>query len=275
MALSNPTQRKKLHAPVFWERQGGLLVHPNPAAKVRLVCFAYAGGHPGAYRTWPDWLPPAVELAAVTMPGHGTRYGEPLLRRMDAIADGAAAACRTGLDRPLIFFGHSMGAITAFETAQRLVSTHAACLLGLIVSGSPGPSLLPRCDPAHHLPDGAFTERVRSYGGFSEEVLNDAALLETVLPVLRADFEACETYVRGSAPPLPCPLLAMRGTEDGFVSSADLRAWEQETANASECVDHQGGHFAPWQEHQVCTPHIIRALHRWSVPRNQRPGDPM
>src|SRR5262245_63225231 len=95
-------------------------VSPRPAASVRLFCFPYAGGGASVFRGWADCLPGAVEVCPVQMPGRETRFREPAFTRLPPLVEALAASLRPHLDRPFAFFGHSLGALVAFELARRL-----------------------------------------------------------------------------------------------------------------------------------------------------------
>src|SRR5438552_7109196 len=93
---------------------------PRPHAAVRLFCFPYAGGGASAFRCWPDALPASIEVCPVQLPGRETRFREPPYTRLAPLAEALGHALRPFLDRPFAFFGHSMGALVAFELTRWL-----------------------------------------------------------------------------------------------------------------------------------------------------------
>jgi len=132
----------------------------------------------------------------------------------------------------------------------------------LIVSASPAPCRPLRTE-RHRLSSVDFLRELRRLGGCAPEVLSNAELIALVLPVLRADFQAIETYRADAGPPLSCPILVLRGLEDGEVTRADAEAWRAETTGSFEMHDLPGGHFflfahlrqvAAWIEHAVGGP---------------------
>src|SRR5690349_1621425 len=87
---------------------------PNPRARLRLFCFPYSGGAAWAYRDWQS-LPPDIDVCGIELPGRGKRLREAPLNKMSLAVELVAKEIISLLDRPYAFFGHSMGAIMAFE----------------------------------------------------------------------------------------------------------------------------------------------------------------
>src|SRR5262249_4980901 len=83
---------------------------PNPAAALRLFCFHYAGGSAQAFHSWPGRLPPNVEMGAIQLPGRGHRLGEAHIRGLLPLSRIVARELLPYLDKPFVFFGHSLGA---------------------------------------------------------------------------------------------------------------------------------------------------------------------
>jgi len=121
------------------------------------------------------------------------------------------------LDRPFALFGHSMGALLAYELARELERTGARAPLRLFVSGFRAPDLPARGDPLHVLPDDALAGRLNEFGGTPTKVMESNAMMELFLPPARADLAACETYEHAPGPPLFVEVLGWL-LEDELVS---------------------------------------------------------
>ncbi len=180
---------------------------PRPAARLRLFCFSYAGAGGAMYRTWLDALPPSIELCAVQLPGRENRFREPAFTSMQRLVETMVPALSPAFDLPYAFFGHSMGALVAFELARALHALpHVAPLTHLLVSGRKAPHLPEDDAPMRGLADDAFIAEIgRRYGGIPDEVLRERDLLDLLLPGLRADMTAIETHAHraGAAVALP------------------------------------------------------------------------
>lgn len=219
------------------------IVRPRPAARLRLLCVPWAGGGTSGYRDWPAHLPDDVEVAAVQLPGREARFAEPPVSSMEPLVDRLAAGVLDHLDRPFALFGHSMGALIAFELAVRLRSTGREPVR-LFVSGARAPHLPPRrVRDRHTLPDPEFVATVRELGGMPPEVLGSPDLLDLVLPALRGDFALVETYIPRAGPVLHCPVSAFGGVDDAEVDRDDLAAWSRHTTRPSRVHLLPGGHF--------------------------------
>ncbi|MFF8973061.1 thioesterase II family protein [Streptomyces sp. NPDC014995] len=202
--------------------------------RIRLVCFPQAGGGTLAYRPWMPELAPDVEVLPVVLPGRDSRYGEPPISDLAQLARAAAEGLRPVLfdqehDVPYAFFGHSLGAVLAYETARILSDKHHPPAL-LIVSGSAPPHRAATAvRPCHTLPDEEFLTEVVRLGGIADAALDEPELVRMMFPVLRADFTAAETYVHATAAPLDCPLVVYVGDTDAGVRRAQLTEWDRAT----------------------------------------------
>ncbi|WP_073755091.1 thioesterase II family protein [Streptomyces sp. CB03234] len=220
--------------------------HPAPAAGVRLFCFPHAGGAAGAYRALSAALPDGIEALAVQYPGRQDRFTEPCLDDIHALADACLPELRPYADEPFALFGHSMGALVAYEVARRLEAAGHTRPAALIVSGRQAPAL-PRQPGTALPPAGADDERlvaeVRGLGGDPDGVLDHPGVRALALPALRADFRAVSTYRRRPGPPLSCPLVVLTGDRDPWVPIDGARAWREETGGPFELHVLPGGHF--------------------------------
>jgi surfactin synthase thioesterase subunit len=211
----------------------------RPAAAARLYCFPHAGGAPGEYAFWGDELASA-EVHANQLPGRGGRLDEPPLTTLSAARDAVVAG--VGFAPPFVLFGHSLGAVLAFEVARVLEARGAgpACV---VVSAARAPHVASPLAPISQLGDAALIEHLA--GGPDSairDVLDDPELHELVLPALRADLALAETYRFAGGPPLGCPLVAFGGTGDD-VTPGELAAWERHTTAAFALQLFDGDHF--------------------------------
>lgn len=210
---------------------------------MRLFCWPYSGGSAQVFRTWPERLPAGVELWAVQLPGHPPRLGEEPLTSAAAIAGAAVPALTRLLDRPFAFFGHSLGAMLAYEVTRRLQAASHRLPALLIASGHAAPHRPRPEPPIRHLPDEQFLEAVRRYNGIPAWVLEHREMLELVLPILRADFVVYETYRHEDGPPLDCPVAVFGGLSDPWTPRPDLEAWAELTRAECGVQMFPGEHF--------------------------------
>jgi surfactin synthase thioesterase subunit len=211
---------------------------------LRLFCFSYAGAGGAVYRPFAIGLPDDVEVLAVQLPGRESRLREPPLRSMAALVDALATALAPQFERPFAFFGHSMGALVAFELARHLQARNSARPEHLLVSGRRAPHL-PETDPAiHHLPEEAFIAEInRRYGGIPAELLEHRDLLDLLLPALRADMAAIETHRFAPGAKLACPISCFGGTHDPYARREQLVPWGEHTSAKHQLRQFEGAHF--------------------------------
>ncbi len=218
-------------------------MRPNPSARLRLFCFPYAGNGATIFRAWPRSLPDFVEVCPVQFPGRENRLQEPPFTRLTMLAQAAAHGLAPHLDKPFAFFGHSMGALVAFEVARCLRRTERPRPVRLFVSGAVSPSLRLSSPRFYDLPEAELLDELRRLEGTPPEVLAHPELMRLALPIIRADFEVCQTYEYPVEPPLDCPITAFGGLEDAETPREHVAAWQRETNSACETLMLPGGHF--------------------------------
>ena len=214
----------------------------NPKASMRLFCFPFAGGGTLAYRDWSRHLPSQVELRPVKLPGREDRLNEACFQEALPLVRVLASGLASYLDRPFAFFGHSMGALLAFELARELRRQRQPEPFCLMASGRPAPQISISQVPLHKLSDAALIDVLRHYGGTPEIVFREKALMEVFLPMIRADLAINETYVFVPEKPLDYPIRAFGGESD-VVPRTTLDAWRQQTTGSFALHMFPGGHF--------------------------------
>ncbi|HZG07184.1 MAG TPA: alpha/beta fold hydrolase [Streptomyces sp.] len=220
-----------------------LAFRPVEDARVTLYCLPCAGGGPSMFRTWADRLPGWIELRAVRLPGRQGRHREPAFTDADEATRALLDGLGPELDRPYAFFGHSMGALLAFRMVRELERTGGPLPRLLAAASWPprgaAPSVMP--DPADG--DDAFAADLRRLGGIPGDLLDDPEMLRFTLPLLRADFSLCRSYVYRPAAPLGLPVLAVGGEDDAVTPPDTLATWEGETRDFLGLHLFPGGHF--------------------------------
>ena len=216
---------------------------PNPQARLRLFCFHYAGGGASAFRSWQSKMPPEIELCLVQLPGRETRIMDPLFTRLPPLIDALTASIRPYLNKPYAFFGHSMGTLVSFELIRQLRAQQLQLPLHFFASSHRAPQLADPDPPIHNLADKEFIAEINKLNGTPQRVLENDELMQMMLPIIRADFAVCETYVYRQEPPLTCPISAFGGLADPNISQNQLEAWHLQTSKTFKLTMFEGDHF--------------------------------
>ena len=219
------------------------LYKPKAQAYLRLFCFPYAGGGASIFRDWAASLPASVEVCPIQLPGRESRIQERPFHRVTALVSALSCALQPYLDKPFAFWGHSMGALIAFELARQLRRENKPGPLHLLVSGHRAPQLPDSVPPIHQLPEREFVRELRLLNGTPETVLQHAELMQLMMPILRADFALAETYTYTVEAPLDCSISVFGGLQDERVGNNDLKPWQEQTWQDFSLRLFPGDHF--------------------------------
>ncbi|ALG10940.1 thioesterase II family protein [Kibdelosporangium phytohabitans] len=208
-----------------------------------LVCLPFAGVGASFFHPWSVAASDRLRVVAPQLPGRERRIDEEPYRDVHAAVDGLLHDLLGQLPGGRVaLFGHSLGAVLAYELAHRLVNLPGVEVVRLFASGSTEPHT-PRPGRATGLDDDEFVDRVRQFAGFSDEALDDEEMRELILPTLRADVQMHESYVPSTELPLPAPVTALRGDSDELVSADQAAGWAKATSKDFTFTELPGGHM--------------------------------
>lgn len=242
-----------------------------PEPDIRLIAFPHAGGSASYFFPLATALrqaahPLRLDVMATQYPGRQDRRLEPCIQHLSTLADLVCRELLPFADRPLLLFGHSMGALVAFEVARRLERVHGIVPLTLFVSGRPAPSLSRR-EHLHQLPDSGIINELGLLNGTDSLLLADAELLGMILPAIRADYKAVETHLHQPGPRLRCGIHTVLGDADPRVTVDEARGWAEHTSGNFQLSVFKGGHFYLKEEQDALVTTIVDRLSEFSTER--------
>jgi malonyl CoA-acyl carrier protein transacylase len=213
------------------------------SAAARLFCFPHAGAGASVYQAWPSLFPPDIEICPIQLPGRETCLQETAFTRLQPLLVSLTEALTDYLDRPFAFFGHSFGALLAFELTRYLRRQGLPQPCHLFLSARRAPQLIDHDAPIHNLPEDRFIESLKRWRGIPPAVLEDADFQKLYLVPLRADFALLETYFYAKDKPVDCPIYGFGGQEDSTVNQRELEAWQEQTNQQISLKLFSGDHF--------------------------------
>lgn len=238
-------------------------LRPQQTPPLRLICFPFAGGSAASFASWGAQLPVHVELRALQLPGRSRRMNEPPCSSIAAFRDELLQAVEPLMDRPCVFFGHSNGALIAYDLIHRLSTDAHSHLKHFIVSAKPAPHIRSSV-LRQHMGDAALLAELQRFGGTPPELLQHEELMALMLPMLRADFALSENYGQHTGDldrvhkPLSCPGSLWWGEQDECVAVADVMAWQDYFEMPLQQQSFTGGHFYL----QASGPRVLQSLNQ-------------
>ncbi|MBB5113490.1 alpha/beta fold hydrolase [Micromonospora echinospora] len=225
----------------------------SPAGDAQVFVFPYAGGVAASFAQWQELAEPELSVHVALMPGRGARLHEPPVDDLTEVVDQLATAVTERASGPFLLFGHSLGALVAFEVARELRRRGAPAPLALLVGGAEAPQTRLVRRRVHDLDDTGLIDALRDFGATPAGLLADRELMELVLPGVRADFALSERYAYRPEPPLDLPVHVLLGDGDEHVDPDRAAGWARECVTAPRRHVFPGGHFFLTD----CEPEII------------------
>jgi surfactin synthase thioesterase subunit len=214
--------------------------------KVNLICLPFSGGSVYSYKSFERHMPPFLRLIPVELPGRGQRVREKLLKNMQLMIDDIFSRVEPFIKSPYAIYGHSMGSLMGYLLTKRILQEGKPAPMHLFFTGCKAPSAPDREKARYLLPSQQFLEEIKGMGGDMNSVLNDAVTAQFFEPILRADFEATETYSYVPAIPFDIPITIANGSEEK-ITREEAAAWQVETTKGIEVHILPGDHFFIFQ----------------------------
>ncbi|MGB2626204.1 MAG: alpha/beta fold hydrolase [Candidatus Acidiferrum sp.] len=213
---------------------------------MRLFCLPHAGGGASAFHSWHAAFAPLIQVCPILLPGRESRLSEPLYTNFDQLLEALSEELRPWLDVPFAVFGHSMGALLAFEWVRRLQREGPRLPSRVFLSGRRAPDASDEAGLLSPLSDAEFVDELaHRYQGLPDELLCEPELMAVMLPILRADISVVESYRFTEGEQLSCPTMVSAGIDDATVPFDQLVGWQRHVDSRFEVQIFPGGHFYP------------------------------
>ncbi|WP_169314302.1 thioesterase II family protein [Streptomyces piniterrae] len=228
----------------------------QPPAGPSVVCLPYAGGSASVFRPWARYTD-SLHVLAVQLPGREQRMAEPAASSLDELLAGLLPQLRRLAGGEYALYGHSMGALIAFEAARRVRALDLPAPSRLYVAGCPAPHI-PQTESVYDLPRDELLAWLADGNGLDPAALEYPELIDLMLHTVRADLAVVDTYRYRAGPPLDIPIRVFHGAADKQLPTADAYRWQEMTTGEFDVQIFHGGHFFV-QDHG---PDIVSAIER-------------
>ncbi|MFJ8312136.1 MULTISPECIES: thioesterase II family protein [unclassified Streptomyces] len=225
-----------MESPFIWRAR-------RPNSRHRLICFPHAGGGASAFADWVHALPADIEVVAIQLPGRQSRILEDPATEVEPLVQEVTEALRPLLTGSFSFFGHSCGALLAYEVAQLLYAEAGPRPEHLFMSAQPSPAAAALRPKIHSLSEEEFRAEVMRLGGFNEEVALDEDAMDELIPTVLADFALWEQHAMTIGPLIDSPITVMVGEADVRAPLDTIEGWGDHTSAGFDTQIYPGGHF--------------------------------
>ena len=240
-------------------------VHKVDDAKISLFLFPFAGGTAQSYRfLYQSGDVKGCNIYALEMPGRGVRMSEPFTMNVDEIRESCISAIKPHLTDKMIFLGHSMGAILAYELLRDVEAIYPEHRSSLLISAANSPRSLKIKNDIFKMTGEEFKEYVIQMGGMPEQIMANDALVEFFLPRIYSDFGLLQQYKPRSDAPLHAPISVIAPTDDDNLEKAYVLDWENYTTSSFSIHWCTGGHFYLYQNAEVLKNELNRIIQELS-----------
>ncbi len=219
--------------PVETKKGNGWIAYhkPKPNASTRLFCFHPWGASASMYQQWSDTLPPEIEVLPIQLPGRQRRLQEKPFTDFASLIEVLADFLSPYLDKPFAFFGHSMGALIAFELAYVLEQQYNLKPRQLFLSGVVPPSDNTLLEKIASLSEAERLNYLLEISEIPESITEDSSLFNELMNIFKADFQLLQSYRYVEKKPLGCPISSFSGVDDYTVSDRQLSLWSEYTTS--------------------------------------------
>lgn len=233
----------------------------NAEATVRLFCFHHAGGNANVFYNWSQFLPENIELAAIQLPGRMSLCGTKAYTDLDSIINYLHSHLLPYLmEKPFIFFGHSLGGLISFELARFLQAHHGPAPIKLISSACKSPRKPRGLKKISTFSESALIDELITYDYTPRELLENKELMQIALPIIRSDFAVNEGYSYFPGQLLNCPITSYGGIDDLTLQQNELDDWRNETTGAFTLQMFSGDHFFVFKQRDMFLRHLAYEL---------------
>ncbi|MDC9613065.1 alpha/beta fold hydrolase [Xenorhabdus khoisanae] len=227
----------------------------RPEAGMQLIFLHHAGGSCFSYVELARKLPESIEVYCLELAGRGTRASVSFQTDAESVLSDILASVknlRLGEDKPLLLFGHSMGAELAYQLAYRLENEAPERKLGLVISarGCADPADL-KNKPHEEYSDNYVLNILEQCGGTPSDVLVNPELRSYVIETMRNDLILLDSLSKFPKVKLNAQIYVIGGRQDKRVPVSRLAEWERVLPAPIKQQVFTGGHFYLFNNDEV------------------------
>ncbi|ACB53109.1 polyketide synthase [Crocosphaera subtropica ATCC 51142] len=230
---------------------------PQPQANYRLFCLHHLGGNASLFQKWSSELEPKVEVVPLQILRKSQNINQTNENQFHLLIEAMEKVLAPYLDKPFAIYGHSMGAIMAFELAQKLSQTQGKLLQHLFVSSSFSPQKINRVLKENQL----SLEEILNVSEIPEEIRQDSSMMEEITSIFQVDLQLLKSYVYTKNSPLNCPISTFGGKGDPLIKQEDLLPWADHTHIGFRFMMFPGNHmFLMGKSHKLLLQTILKEI---------------
>ena len=208
-------------------------------SNIQLLVLPHAVGSLGSYIKFKKIK--NLNLINYELPGRGTRFGESI-KDMSQITNEAIEYI--DFSREYILFGHSMGALIAYEICCAIEEGNFPKPIKIILSGQNPPVFNEELNDFKMFTIDESINYFGEMGGTSKEVLNNTEMMDIYTDILNKDLLFLNQYLKKfQFKKIETDLEIWFGKEDESLSTKNRSNWKNFTNGKCDFLQFEGGHF--------------------------------
>lgn len=214
--------------------------------KTKVFLIPYAGGSSFAYYKWKDLFSSNFELCFIELAGRGQMSNRNFYKSIDEAAEDITQTIINSIkdeDVEYLLFGHSMGALLAYEVYYKLSEKNIRLPKHIFFSGREAPQVENSREKIYEYDDDAFLEKISIYGGLPNEFY-DEEIKKFFVPIFKSDFRLLIEYMYSQkSEKIKCNISVLFGEADCTVTMKGIKKWGIHAGEKIDFYKFKGEHF--------------------------------
>lgn len=195
--------------------------------RIKIFTLPYAAGTASIYYNMKKYLYNIADIVPIELPGHGSKYIQPLCKTIQEMAEYVFYEILNELDEPYCLMGYSMGSLIEYELYNIINNTGVRKPEQMFLFAADAPHIGKSEQDFQSMSNESIIKKLKDLNGTVKSVFENEELMELVIPIARADFSALEEYIPTILKaPIDCSGFIMKGNNDTYCIDS-MNEWKR------------------------------------------------